>query len=510
MPGVVSAGHEETARAAAEVLADGGNAFDAAVAALLVSFVAEPCMSSPGGGGFLLGWNEASGGVLCDFFCQFPRKRRAGSEVDFRPVHVNFGDTSEIFNVGLGAAATPGTIAGVAAIAERLCTLPMARLAESAIRLAREGVVVDWFQHHDFVLLDPILSLDERSREVYLPGGKPRAIGEVLYLPALADVVEALVMEGSRSFYEGEIGQSIARCARERGGHLSADDLATYRAIFREPLVGRRGNGMVLTNPPPSAGGFRVLEGIDVLERCEMTGPSTGPGNADLSFVRKLVRALACGDGTPDEGTISSAQPGEPDGPWGSTTHISVVDGDGSAASISTTNGEGCGCVIPGGDFMLNNMLGERALVPDGIEGWTPNVRVPSMMAPTIALSADGRPEVILGTGGAGRIPFALAQVLHRICVLGTDVEGAVAAPRLHWDAGVLNAEPGWFAPGTVAAADIDDGSGAVREVVNFSDRDMFFGGVHAIARQIDVDTGEKHWSGAGDERRNGVSYRVD
>ncbi|MFN7118422.1 MAG: gamma-glutamyltransferase, partial [Saprospiraceae bacterium] len=161
----IAAGHEQTAQAAAEILKSGGNAVDAAIAALLMTWVAEPCLSSAGGGGFALVRTANGDTKLFDFFCQTPKARRPMSEVDFFPVVVNFGDAQETFHVGKGATATPGAVAGVFTLHQQYGSLPMRELVQPAITAAKEGVQVKDFQRFSFQLLEPILRLSEHGQK---------------------------------------------------------------------------------------------------------------------------------------------------------------------------------------------------------------------------------------------------------------------------------------------------------------------------------------------------------
>lgn len=179
---------------------------------------------------------------------------------------------------------------------------------------------------------------------------------------------------------------------------------------------------------------------------------------------------------------------------WGSTTHLSVLDAEGNAVSLTSSTGEGCGWVLPGWGVMLNNMLGEADLNPQGFHRWRPGTRLSSMMAPTI-LRRDGEPQLVLGTGGANRIRTAIAQVIWRWALQGLDLEAATAAPRLHWEAGRLDWEPGW------PEAELAEAIALSRESRAWPQPSLFFGGVHAIARSADGQL-----QAVGDPRRYGAA----
>src|SRR6185369_4588472 len=167
---VVAAGHELTAAAAAEILQDGGNAFDAALAATFMTFVAEAVFASPGGGGFLMARRAGSDSSrLFDFFAETPLKRRPASEVEFFPIYADFGPAKQEFHIGLGSSATPGVVPGLFAIHAALCTLPMRRLVEPAVRAGRTGVPLSAFQAYLFSVIAPILTASESVARIFAP-----------------------------------------------------------------------------------------------------------------------------------------------------------------------------------------------------------------------------------------------------------------------------------------------------------------------------------------------------
>ena len=169
---VVAAGHTLTASAAAEILADGGNAFDAAIAGVCMSFVAEAVFASPGGGGFLMARQAGSNAVkLFDFFVETPLRRRPASEVSFFPMEADFGPATQEFHIGLGASATPGVAQGLFALHEAYARLPMKRLVEPAVRAAHQGFPLTSFQSYLFMVIAPILMEGEGARAIFAPSG---------------------------------------------------------------------------------------------------------------------------------------------------------------------------------------------------------------------------------------------------------------------------------------------------------------------------------------------------
>ncbi|MEZ5874318.1 MAG: gamma-glutamyltransferase [Hyphomicrobiales bacterium] len=247
--------------------ADGGNAFDAALAGICMAFVAEAVFCSPGGGGFLMARRAGSDQVkLFDFFVETPLKRRPANEVSFFPIYADFGPAKQEFHIGLGSAATPGMAQGLFAMHGALGRLPMKRLVEPAVRAARQGFPLTTFQAYLFTVIAPILQESDGTRAIFAPGGKLMTAGETFRNEGLAETLEWLAEDGVRLFLDGDIGQAIVHQSRDLGGHLTADDLKSYRVELRDPLEWRYAGATVALNPPPAASGALIAFGLAYLE----------------------------------------------------------------------------------------------------------------------------------------------------------------------------------------------------------------------------------------------------
>lgn len=517
--GAIAAGHPKTAEAGIEMFRLGGNAFDAAVAAVCAAFVTESMLTSPAGGGFLLAHTQNHENILFDFFAQTPRQKRNSAEVDFYPVTVNFGSVTQEFHVGLGAMAVPGTIAGLYQVQQKLGRLPFSVVLEPAIHYARTGIELNSFQAYCYQILSPIVLATAESRRVFAPQGIPQ-MGDRLILSDLANTLSHWATEGVAGLYHGDLAHQLVRDSQEQGGHLTLADLAQYQVIERQPLVMDYRGNTFLTNPPPSSGGTLIAFALALLSQVELRQIPFGSA-AHLQILADAMRLtnVARADGYDArlyemnvaerflgkehlasyrqqflaEMTLAeSLQAGA--NKWGSTTHISAIDQEGNAASVTTSNGEGASYVIPGTGIMMNNMLGEADLHPGGFHQWQENRRISSMMAPTLILDQQQQPEIVLGSGGSNRIRTAILQVISNLLDFGMSVEEAVASPRVHWEAAVFNLEPG-FSP-----LPIDRTQFPFNQLVEWQQQNMFFGGVHAVTRS---DTGSLQ--GAGDRRRGGV-----
>jgi gamma-glutamyltranspeptidase/glutathione hydrolase len=470
--GVVATGHPEVSAAAAEALRAGGSAFDGALAAAFAAAVAEPMFTSLGGGGFLLARVAEGRATLFDFFVETPGQGLPARELEphFVPVTVHFPSSQQVFHAGLGSVAVPGTLAGLLHVHARLARLSLAELVAPAVRLAREGVLLNAHQAYVQGLLEPILSLSPAGRAIYTPEGRSLREGERLVNRTLADFLEGLPEHRGRDFYEGGLGRAVARDMHEGQGLLSEADLASYAVVEREPLRFDYRGYRLLTNPEPSLGGPLIAQTLSLLEKRGAWSEGRGSPRAlcALAAVMEEVERLR-GAGA------------------GGTTHVSVCDAAGNAASLSLSNGEGSGYVVPGTGIMLNNMLGEDDLHPDGFHASPPGQRVGSMMSPTLALDADGV-RLVLGSGGSKRIRSAIVQVLCAVLDFGAGVREAVKAPRIHWDGEVLQVEPGF-------AGGVGGGHRRERPLNIWTERSLYFGGVHAV---------DPRGEGAGDPRREG------
>ncbi len=481
--GVVAAGHPLTAEAGARVLREGGNAVDAAVGAMLVSFATESLLTGLGAGGYML---VAGGGVrptLLDFFVQAPTRAGDGSEVELRGIDVSFGDAEQVFYVGPASCGVYGTPAGVCEAVRRWGTVPLEQLAAPAVKLVREGVVLNAAQAYVAKILAGLLTSTPECAALWAPAGRLLREGELLHNPELGEALLRLARDGAEPFYTGDIATAVCDWLAARGGSLCAADLAGYEAVEREPVQMSYRDRAILTNPPPSAGGTLLAYALALLDH--------GPAPPTL---RSVIDAMAAAQSerTP-EFVEGLEQPGFLErflaARLGSTTHISVIDRDGCACSVTCTNGEGSGIVVPGTGMHLNNVMGEEDLNPHGFHLHPAGRRMPSMMAPSVVMH-DGEVELVLGSAGSNRIRSALLQTIVGVVDHDLPVREAVEAPRVHFEDGVVFAEPG---------IDLLGLDGDMR-IVRFGELNLFFGGVQAALRR------GPRISGAGDPRRGGVA----
>jgi len=480
-PVVVSAAHPEAPRgtggaaataspdataAALEILTRGGNAADAAVAAALALAVVHPEAGNLGGGGFAV---VRIGGKVTtlDFRETAPASASRDMYLDAKGAVV-----PERSLIGPLAAGVPGSPAGLYALHQAVGRLPWAEVVEPARRLAAEGFVVTRRLARDLAAHAELLSRFPETAAVWLPGGRPPAPGQRMVLPDLAATLAAYASQGPSALTEGGAAAAVEAISQRYGGVLRAADLAAYRPVWREPVRFDAWGWHLASMGLPSSGGILMAETAGMLERLEWGAKGRFGADRDHLLVEALRRAYADRILLGDPGTTRAdaaqllapawldrrareiaprrATPSERVRPWpaggghegADTTHLSVVDGEGNAVSLTTTlNGLfGCGLLVPGLGYLLNNEMDDFAAAPGQpnqfglVQGEAnavgPGKRMLSSMSPTIAW--HGGEVLALGSPGGSRIPTATLQVFLNLAVDGDALQAAVDRPRIH------------------------------------------------------------------------------
>jgi gamma-glutamyltranspeptidase/glutathione hydrolase len=426
MPGAIAAGHPLTAAAGARVLADGGNAVDALLAAAFAAFVTEGPLTGPAGGGFLLVHEPTGETTVLDCFFGVPETTFGAME----ELVIDFGDSgTQVFHIGEGSVAIPGLLPGLEEAHGRFATREWPALVEPALELAREGFVRDEPRQFLHRILTGLLERDDGGRTIY--GDRER-----VHTDSCCATLERVRDAG-------------ASAVRELLPEFAAD-LAAYRVVTRPPIEADVLGLQVQATPEPSRGGRIVL---DILELLEADGDRS---------LHATARAIGLGYGAAARGPLSG------------TTHVSVLDATGTAAALSSTLGSGSG-VFRGGT-QLNNMLGELDVIGEGER--KPGERLPSMMTPTLVLDG-GLPLLVVGSAGSVRLAGAIAQVVWRAIRHDRPVSEAIDAPRLHVEGSTLHVEGGW-------ADDSVERLPGTWEIVRWDALNLFFGGVQAVQRARD------------------------
>ena len=448
MRAAVAAGHPATVDAGVEILEDGGNVADAAVAASLASCVAETVMTGLLGGGHAAVFWDGEVRML-DFFVAVPGLGTEPREIELVRLEVPFGAELVHYAVGIGSCAVPGVLAGLDALWRAHGTLPWSRLVEPALRLARGGVEMPPAHVACLEMLAPVMTMREGER-LYSPGGRLLQTGERLEQPGLVRALELVAEETARS---PSLERALLALMEERGGLVTVEDLRSYQPRWAAPIKAEYA-GVTLFGRDALNSPLPVLQAL------------TEPGPV------KIALALRGHDSN------------------GDTTNLAVVDGDGNAVVLTTSLGLGSGDWLPGLDLHLNSMLGEADLLVGG--ELVPGERMASMMSPTIGCDPGGL-RLAIGAAGGTRLRSAVVQVLSGFLDEGLSPGDAVNRPRLHPVGDLLHLEPGF-----------PDGVPEALERAGFTIRvwpapHHYFGGVSLVSRS----------GAAGDPRRSGAARHL-
>lgn len=477
-----------------EVLKKGGNAVDAAVAVGFALAVTYPAAGNVGGGGFML-IRKADGTVT---FLDFREKAPASASRDMyrtvkNPEAIRSDYQGEQMRmalsesiVGWRAPGVPGTVRGLEMASKKYGRKPWNEVVTPAVQLARKGFPVSYTLATSLKNSTRLLGRFPETKRVFLREGRYYEAGETFRQPELAKVLERVAKQGSKGFYEGETARLIAKAMAENGGEITLEDLKSYHAVERKPLVTTYKGHKVITAPPPSSGGVGIVQMLTMLEG---SGYEQGGFNAASTwhYLAEVMRRyyadrseyladpdfyqvplerlldgkyLAARRGTIDRGRASRSEeiaPGKAPGHESlETTHFSVVDRDGNAVAMTyTLNGSyGSGVTVPGTGILLNNEMDDFATKPGEanmfglVQGEAnkvePSKRPLSSMTPTI-VEKDGKLRMVVGSPGGGRIINTVLQALVNVIDFGMNAQAAVDAPRIHhqWQPDKLYVQPG-------------------------------------------------------------------
>lgn len=513
MSGVVSAGDAKTARAGVRILEAGGNAIDAVCAAAFASWVAEAPLGSAAGAGLMVHGNASRGYELVDFFTRVPGLGLPPVdpfELDFHVVTVDYGPTSQPFHIGKGSAAVPTCVFGLVETHAKHGRLPLRTLVQPALEMARDGFELSSHVRRIYQMLDPILSATPSVAALHHVDGHIPEPGQRMRNRGLATFFEALAEDGL-AFLQGPWTDALVRdFGPAQGGRLTHADfeqaMTTVRPALRRAFLGHE----VITPSPPASGGTLVTLGLMLAERVgvhEKPWMSPEWGHSVAHVLRAVSAARGSGfDDRILEPGIEDLLLGAPamerwaeavareERSIGETTHISVIDGEGTAAGFTMSNGEGCGYAVDAYGVHVNNFLGEEDINPGGFHKQPAGTRMTTMMTPTVVVDGAGDPVLVAGSGGANRIRSAVfLAVLARIAH-GRTLDEASNAPRIH-----VEGEHLWYEDVGLPSGTSDALAGALASHDRFDHLSMFFGGVNLAGVEDGLVTG------AGDRRRGGT-----
>jgi gamma-glutamyltranspeptidase / glutathione hydrolase len=466
----------------------------------------EPGVCALGGSAFITIWSAGDDPVTVDGNVAVPGKGLESAQRGRGAVEVELDYGGGITTlVGPGSVAVPGTLAAMETAWRGHGNASWQSIFEPTVRACRDGFPLPAAcRYYLGYSGDVIFGRSTDGHRALHPGGdRLLDAGETVVIPHLADSLDAIGAEGARIFYEGEIAAAISDHCRAGGGSLTREDLASYRALERMPLLTEIGEWRLATNPPPAVGGA-VLTAM--LLACADLAADAPDADALAQIIRAQracldfrQRHLDLADDVQAEATrlIDAARDGSLLTRWtsASTVHTSVVDDSGNGCALTASSGYGSGEMPAGTGLWLNNCLGEIELNRRGLEAGPPGARLPSNMAPSVARRDGG--VLAVGSPGADRITTAMQQFLINYLQLGMPLPDAIAHPRVHIDTSGeivnLKAEPGLDLP------DVD------LPVTVFPELLMYFGGVGAAvfdaARGFEV---------AADPRREGGIFNPD
>ncbi|MFV9670624.1 gamma-glutamyltransferase [Pantoea sp. Ep11b] len=487
--GMVASVDAMATRVGVEILRQGGNAVDAAVAVGFALAVTHPQAGNLGGGGFMLLRTASGRATAIDFREMAPGHASRDMFLDKQG-----NADSKLSLTSHLASGTPGTVAGLALAAQKYGTLPLSTLLAPAIKLAREGIPVNDALADDLKTYGKeVLITHPNSKAIfYKPDGTPWQKGDRLVQKNLAHSLQLIARQGPDAFYKGEIADEIAGEMAQHGGLISKADLAAYRAVERTPVSGTYRGYEVFSMPPPSSGGIHIVQILNILENFDLA--KMGFGSADAMQVMAEAEKYAYADrseylGDPDFVKVpwqaltskayaktlaqqidvakarpsSEIKPGKLE-PYESnqTTHFSVVDKQGNAVAVTYTLNTyfGSGIVAGNSGILMNNEMDDFSAKPGtpnvyGLVGGEANAVQPakrplSSMSPTI-VAKGGKTWLVTGSPGGSRIITTVLQMVVNSIDFGMNVAEATNAPRFHhqWLPDQLRVEKG-FSPDTL------------------------------------------------------------
>jgi len=383
------------------VLREGGNAYDAVLAGFFTACFAEPMLASLAGGGFFMVQPASQRARVIDAFVQTPIHPRPQDELDIEIVELDFGGSTQTFNIGRGTVAVPGMVRGAFRLNAELGRIPLKQLVDVALETGRQPVRVNDCQARIFRTLTPVCLTRASAAQLFSSPDDsqyPVGTGDAVDITPLADTLDVLANEGEDFFYRGEIAAMFDAQAKHEGGSIGLTDLERYETKIREVETVALADASVALTPAPSAGGVLLGFGLAMAAAGDGLNPDT-PVIDNLQTLVTIMQAtgrarIECtdpdGHDWPDATRLLAQtyiarwqqQLADRARAWRGTTHLSVIDHDGNIALLSTSNGAGCGEILGSTGIMPNNMLGEEDLSPRGLFNWEPDQRMSSMMTP--------------------------------------------------------------------------------------------------------------------------------
>ena len=456
--GIVAAAHPLAAQVGAEILQQGGNAIDAAVATAFTLNVVEPNASGLGGGGFMvIRFADTGETAIIDYREVAPL---AATE-DMYELDADGNVVDNANSRGYRAVAVPGQVAGLFLALEKYGTIDLAKALEKPIEYAEKGFEVS--EGLSGIIADNFDKINAfpASAALYLKDGLPLEAGEILVNTDLANTLRLIAEEGPDVIYNGPIGEAIAADMKANGGLITMEDFVAYKPAIREPVVGKYRDYEIVSMSPPSSGGTHIIQILNILEGFDLgtmehnsaehihlmaeamkrayadrSKYMADPDFADIPLTGLLSKDYATHlrESIDPEAASSDVSPGNPAAYEGaSTTHVSIMDKEGNIVSLTQTIEcfFGSGVVIPGTGILLNDQMHDFTPRPGTANSVEPGKKPLSSMSPTIVLK-DGQPFMTVGSPGGTRIITAVMQIISNIIDFDMGIQEAIEAPRIH------------------------------------------------------------------------------
>lgn len=458
--GVVSTGKYEATKIGVDIIKQGGNAIDAAVAAGFALGICEPQSSGIGGGGFMVIRFAKTGETkFIDFREIAPKNATPDMWKEDKDGNV-IGNEKVVGGKSIGV---PGEVKGMLYALEKYGTMPREKVMQPAIDLAENGYKVSAVLNRDMKNSFERIEQYPETAELYLDGGLPFEVGATLKNPDLANTLKKIMKNGEKAFYEGEIAEAIVKSAQDAGGPLTMEDMKNYDIRVSDPLVGHYRGYEIITSAPPSSGGAHIVQILNILENYDMKNIKPGSAEYYHLFSESIKMAFAdrakfCGDtefvDVPVDGIISKDYAKElvkkldmkksknylAGNPWTwneskDTTHYSIVDKEGNIVAVTKTVNDvfASGVVAKGTGILLNDEMDDFDTGHGKANSVEPGKKPLSSMSPTIVLK-DGKPVMSLGAPGSTRIITGVAQVISLVLDYEMDIQEAINFPRIHDD----------------------------------------------------------------------------
>ena len=518
--GIVAAAHPLAAQVGAEIIQQGGNAIDAAVATAFTLGVVEPNASGLGGGGFMvIRFADTGETTIIDYREVAPLAATEDMyELDADGKVIDFANSR-----GYRAVAVPGQVAGLSLALEKYGTMDLAQVTEKAIHYAENGFEVS--EGLSSIITDNFDKINAypATAEIYLKDGLPLEPGDTLINTDLANSLRLIAEEGPDAFYKGPIGEAIAANMAANGGLITMDDFAAYKPAVRKPVSGEYRGYEIVSMPPPSSGGTHIIQILNILEGLELDKMEhnsaehihymaeamkrafadrgvymADPDFADIPLDGLLskdyaIDLLASIDPVVATEKVSAGDPALYEG--ASTTHASIMDKDGNIVSLTQTIEcfFGSGVVVPGTGILLNDQMHDFTVKPGTANSVEPGKKPLSSMSPTIVLK-DGKPFMTIGSPGATRIITAVMQIISNVIDFGMGIQEAIEAPRIHCQGGAIMLEDRISEDIQAELAEFG------HEIDVKGSYDLYFGGAQGVMFK----DGKLH--GGADPRRDGVA----